>query len=99
MNYDKSTIFFSKHLPGSRAREILDETSFSEDHFPFIFFGVPIEDGRLKIRHFMPLLERVEKKLLGLKSRLLSQGAGKIDFIMACTYEFTTPFIFSFAGA
>lgn len=31
-------------------------------------------DGRLKIRHFFPLLEIVEKKLSGWKSRILSQG-------------------------
>lgn len=31
-------------------------------------------DGRLKIAHFVPLMERVSKRLAGWKNRLLSQG-------------------------
>lgn len=43
-------------------------------HFRFTYLGASTVDGRLQIRHFMPLLERVEKKLSGWKSRLLLQG-------------------------
>ncbi|XP_042966705.1 uncharacterized protein LOC122300257 [Carya illinoinensis] len=74
VNFDKSVIFFSKHLTYRRTRELLMDTGFSEGQFSFTYLGAPIVDGRLKIRHFMLLLERVEKKLTGWKSRLLSQG-------------------------
>lgn len=39
VNYDKPAIFFSKHLLGTRAREIREDTSFSEGLFPFMYLG------------------------------------------------------------
>lgn len=45
MNYEKSIIFVSKHVSGSRAREIQSETGFSEGSFPFTYLGAPIVEG------------------------------------------------------
>ncbi|KAF5475233.1 hypothetical protein F2P56_007063 [Juglans regia] len=86
VNKEKSTIFFSKKLSLGRKREILAENGFVEGHFPFTYLGVPIVDGKLKASHFGPLLEKMGKKVSGLKCRLLSQG----DHLILLPHVFST---------
>ncbi|XP_042969088.1 uncharacterized protein LOC122301771 [Carya illinoinensis] len=74
VNHEKSAIFFSKKLSLCRKRDILNETRFVEGHFPFVYLGVPIVDGKFKACHFGPLLGKMGRKVSGRKSRLLSQG-------------------------
>ncbi|TXG56159.1 hypothetical protein EZV62_017472 [Acer yangbiense] len=74
VNQEKSAIFFSKHLCLRRKNEILYDMGFTEGKFPFIYLGVLIVDGKLKVGQFDPLIQKISKKIEGWKSRLLSQG-------------------------
>ncbi|KAF5450402.1 hypothetical protein F2P56_030760 [Juglans regia] len=59
----------------SRRRALLRFTSFTEGSFPFKYLGVPIISGGLKITHFDDLIAKVQSRLEGWQTRLLSSGA------------------------
>lgn len=73
----KSSIFFSKNFPLSRNMAIIRETGFLEGKWPCIYIGVPLHVGRLTTRLFNSLILKLQKKLVGWKSNILSFG-GKI---------------------
>ena len=43
---------------------------------PIRYLGVPLEDRRLRIRDWQPVLEKVETRLGGWRARFLSRGGG-----------------------
>lgn len=72
--------FFSKNLSLSRKIAIIWDTGFLDGRWPYIYLGVPLHVGRLNTHLLDPLLSKVQKKLAGWKSNILSVG-GKITLI------------------
>lgn len=70
----ESSIFFSNKFPLSRKVEVLWVTRFVEGQWPCNYLGVPLHVGRLTIRLFDPLIIKVQKRLAGWKSKILSFG-------------------------
>ncbi|XP_042942930.1 uncharacterized protein LOC122277118 [Carya illinoinensis] len=63
----------SKMIKGKVAEKKIQLFSHPGE-FPCKYLGAPIVDGRLKARHLDYLVAKVQNKLEGWKSRLLSQG-------------------------
>ncbi|XP_042964506.1 uncharacterized protein LOC122298703 [Carya illinoinensis] len=73
----KSTIFFPSHMSLARKNDLKGISGFEEGSWPCVYLGVPLYLGRLKISLFDGILARIQKKLAGWKSKMLSFG-GKI---------------------
>ncbi|KAF5475433.1 hypothetical protein F2P56_007238 [Juglans regia] len=80
INPCKSALFFSSSIPANRRNSLKMISGFEEGNWPCTYLGVPLFAGVLKIRMVDPLLAKVQKKLSGWKSKVLSFG-GKIVLI------------------
>ncbi|XP_042958059.1 uncharacterized protein LOC122293578 [Carya illinoinensis] len=74
LNTEKSAIYFSKKISTYRKNSLLHLSGFLEGSFPFKYLGVPIVVGKLRAFDFGELLEKVKKKIVGWKMKLLSAG-------------------------
>ncbi|XP_042973207.1 uncharacterized protein LOC122305011 [Carya illinoinensis] len=72
---NKSSIYFSSQVSASRRRALLRFSGFTEGIFPFKYLGVLIISERLKIARFDDLIAKVQTRLEGWQTRLLSSGA------------------------
>ncbi|XP_042962423.1 uncharacterized protein LOC122296687 [Carya illinoinensis] len=72
-----STIFFPPHMSLARRNYLKGISGFEEGSWLCVYLGVPLYLGRLKISLFDGNLARIQKKLAGWKSKMLSFG-GKI---------------------
>lgn len=80
VSFAKSYIFFPKHFALSWKSRILRDTDFLEGKWPCKYLGVPLYVGKLNSQFLDPLLSKVQNKLVGWKSNILSFG-GKITLI------------------
>lgn len=74
---NKSSIYFSSSFSLTKKEEAMRIYDFTEGAWPCIYLGVALHVKRLRLRMFDPFLAKVQKKLAGWKSKLLSFG-GKI---------------------
>ncbi|KAL9666676.1 hypothetical protein QQ045_001012 [Rhodiola kirilowii] len=75
LNPDKSKVFFSEGIGGTRRKTILDITKFKEGKFPVIYLGAPLFSGRAKISYFKYLEDVVKGEIASsAKNFLLLSG-------------------------
>ncbi|KAK2639698.1 hypothetical protein Ddye_027493 [Dipteronia dyeriana] len=70
----KSTLFPSKYISLAREYGLLRITSYIEGKFPVTYLGAPLVSRKLTSRIMEPLVEKIRKKIVGWKYKLLSQG-------------------------
>lgn len=80
INEGKSGFFIHSIHNNSVARKIEEATGFVRHSFPHRYLGFPLVKGRCKKVHYTGILNTVQKRISGWKSRMLSQGA-KLVFI------------------
>ncbi|XP_075662961.1 uncharacterized protein LOC142632449 [Castanea sativa] len=78
INVDKSSVFFSNNIPDDRRCEVLDMLGPMQDTQQKKYLGLPSIIGKSKVEIFVEIKERVEKKLLGWKEKILSVGGREI---------------------
>lgn len=66
-----------------RKNELKLISGFEEGAWPCLYLGIPLYVGHLKISLFDGFLARIQKKLAGWKSKILSFG-GKIILLDMC---------------
>ncbi|XP_040987641.1 uncharacterized protein LOC121235358 [Juglans microcarpa x Juglans regia] len=71
---EKSDIYTAKIISATRRRGLVRITGFVEGHFPVIYLGVLLVNGKLKACHLEQLVVKVRSKVAGWKVKLLSQG-------------------------
>ncbi|KAL9668232.1 hypothetical protein QQ045_002609 [Rhodiola kirilowii] len=75
LNPDKSKVFFSEGIGGTRRKTILVITKFKEGKFPVIYLGAPLFSGRAKISYFKYLEDVVKGEIASwAKNFLLLSG-------------------------
>jgi hypothetical protein len=52
-------------------------------NFPFIYLGAPLHYERLRRENIHPIVDKIMKRILGWKGRLLSYGA-RLTLLKAC---------------
>ncbi|XP_020701505.1 uncharacterized protein LOC110113314 [Dendrobium catenatum] len=78
INYEKCSIMFSKN---QRNQEMLCQAlSITNVSTKLTYLGIPISFTRLKVKDFMPLMDKLHKKFIGWKANLLS-FAGRLQFL------------------
>lgn len=88
MNFGKSSFYIDDKY-SRRASIISCITGMSRGTFPFLYLGVPIIQGRIKIIYFEHLVKKVRMKLEGWKAKLLSFG-WRINAYLASLPIYTT---------
>ena len=78
VNVDKSSVFFSHNTPHERRREMLNILGPMQDTRYSKYLGLPSIIGRSKTKVFVEVKERVGRKLVGWKEKLLSIGGKEI---------------------
>ncbi|XP_019150554.1 PREDICTED: uncharacterized protein LOC109147346 [Ipomoea nil] len=78
MNFHKSTIFFSKNTPIALQESISSLVGIPKVEDPGKYLGVPSVHGKLKKQAFSGILERVQNKLAGWRSRTLSLAGRQV---------------------
>lgn len=78
VNADKSSVFFSHNTPLERRSEVLDILGPMQDTRHNKYLGLPSVIGRSKSEVFVEVKERVGKKLVRWKEKMLSIGGKEI---------------------
>lgn len=79
INYSKSTAV-PLHVDDGTLHNLMDILQCKQDTFPQTYLGLPLSNVKLKLSAFSPLIAKVDKKLSGRSSSLLSQ-AGRVSLI------------------
>lgn len=79
INYDKSSLIL---LEGEEqfATELANLLGCKVERLPFKYLGIPIKVTRLSKQDVAPVIEKMEKRLAGWKSKILSRG-GRLTLI------------------
>jgi hypothetical protein len=77
VNYDKSSIFFSRNVPNVRRAILTSQSRLQETHHLGKYLGVPALGRAPRIHDFQYLVEKIKGKLAGWKAKQLSL-AGRI---------------------
>lgn len=75
---DKSSVFFSHNIPCELKNEVLEILGLMQDQRHSKYLGLPSVIGESKKQVFAEVKERVGKKLLGWKEKMLSSGGKEI---------------------
>ena len=78
INTIKSSVFFSRNTKEEKREEVKDILGSMQDTQPKKYLGLPSMIGKSKKQVFNEIKERVGKKLMGLKEKLLSIGGREI---------------------
>ena len=78
INTEKSLIFFSQNTDEDTKKEVKEILGAMQDTQPKKYLGLPSLIGRSKKQVFTEIKERVGKKMLGWKEKLLSIGGKEI---------------------
>lgn len=70
----KSSLFFSKHVSEDSKQVLKRLSGFEEGVWPCTYLGFLCMWGRMRVRMFDLLLEKIHEKLAGWNSKLLSFG-------------------------
>lgn len=89
INLDKTEINFSTNMPMATKDVIMQQLGVSSTAGHLKYLGLPSFIGRNKLAVFQSIKERVSKKLLGWKERVLSR-AGKEVLIKAVAQSIPT---------
>ncbi|KAK9989340.1 hypothetical protein SO802_029579 [Lithocarpus litseifolius] len=89
INADKSSVFFSQNTTSGKRGEVLSILGPMQDSRHGKYLGLPSVIGKSKIQVFTEIKEKVAKKLLGWKEKMLSLG-GKEILIKAVTQAIPT---------
>ena len=81
INTDKSSLFFSRNTKEEKREEVKDILGSMQDTQPKKYLGLPSMIGRSKKQVFNEIKERVGKKLMGWKEKLLSIGVREIKVV------------------
>ncbi|XP_074282956.1 uncharacterized protein LOC141607501 [Silene latifolia] len=76
MNNLKSNIYFNG-VAESVKQDILQVSGFVEGTLPFKYLGVPISAGRLSVKHYSILIEKITARITGFGAKKLSY-AGRL---------------------
>ena len=74
VNKAKSSVYLGK-CARARAVSIRHILGIREGSLPFMYLGVPVFQGRPRMRYFQSIADKVRNKLSSWKGRLLSQAA------------------------
>lgn len=78
-NTAKLTIF-STSISHNRLGQIFNLLDFKIGYLPFIYFGVPIFKGKLKVNHLQPITDMIKLKLSNWKASLLTM-VGRVQLV------------------
>ncbi|GKA68670.1 putative RNA-directed DNA polymerase [Tanacetum coccineum] len=78
-SFPKSTVFFGNVKDFSKAK-ILEVMPFVEGKLPVRYLGVPLLSKRLYVNDCLPLIDKVKKRILDWKNKMLS-FAGRLQLI------------------
>ena len=78
INVDKSLVFFSQNTPNDIKGEVLEILGPMQDTKHGKYLGLPSIIGKSKKDVFTEVIERVAKKLMGWKEKLLSIGGREV---------------------
>ncbi len=81
INYAKSSII-PINLASSQASELASFLGCSSFGFPFTYLGLPLSPKALSKSDYLPLIEKLDKRLAGWKGLLLSR-AGRLVLLNA----------------
>jgi hypothetical protein len=89
INFDKSSVMFSRNTSKVKKREVLRELNISEEAKTERYLGLPVYVGRSRLKTFEYLKDRVWKRIQRWKERMLSR-MGKDVLIKACAQAIPT---------
>ena len=78
INVEKSSVFFNQNTPNDIKGEVLEILGPMQDTKHGKYLGLPSIIGKSKKDVFAEVKERVAKKLMGWKEKLLSIGGRKV---------------------
>ena len=78
INTDKSSVFFSPNTPQELRESILNILDPMQDSRHSKYLGLPSIIGKSKIQVFAEVKDKVAKKLIGWKGKLISIGGREI---------------------
>jgi hypothetical protein len=81
INFDKSTMV-AMHVEPELVAEMQAALGCRVEGFPQTYLGLPLTCDRLKLTHFAPLIDKIDRYLSGWRSLLLSPG-GRIVLLNA----------------
>ena len=73
VNYEKSMLV-PINLPKRVIHIMLGILGCSRGSFPFTYLGLPLSTGRLRIKDFHPIMQWIERRLIGCSSMLSYDG-------------------------
>lgn len=74
VNVNKCSIYFG--VVDERTKEyIMKQTGFKEGKIPFQYLGIPIIDKKLAIKYYLPLIEKIVRKITYWSAKLLSYSS------------------------
>lgn len=74
INFSKSSFVISNRCRLSQVRVLEHFTGISCTTLPMTYLGCPLFNGRKKVVYFAPLIQKLQNRLAGWKSRFLSSG-------------------------
>lgn len=80
MNFQKSALYYSKHISSQRVNRLQLLLGCTVQQFPFTYLGAPIYRGRCKASYFDPLIQKILRKIEGWTAKFLS-FAGKMTLV------------------
>ncbi|CAK8532559.1 unnamed protein product [Lathyrus sativus] len=83
VNQGKCKIFFGG-LDESSKDDIRVLIGFQEGSLPITYLGVPLSSKKLNINHYMPLVERIVRRIHHWSSKLFSY-AGRVELVKSVT--------------
>jgi hypothetical protein len=89
INFDKSSVMFSRNTSKNMKNEVLRELKISEEAKTERYLGLPVYVGRCRSKIFEYLKDRLWKKIQGWMERMLS-CVGKDILIKACAQAIPT---------
>jgi hypothetical protein len=89
INFDKSSVMFSRNTSKKMKNEVLRELKISEEAKTERYLGLPVYVGRCRSKIFEYLKDRLWKKIQGWMERMLSR-VGKDILIKACAQAIPT---------
>ncbi|XP_058732785.1 uncharacterized protein LOC131604357 [Vicia villosa] len=73
----------------STKEQILSTTGFNLGQLPFRYLGVPLSSKKLSIAYYLPLMDRILKRIHHWSSKLLS-FAGRVQLVKAISFAITS---------
>jgi hypothetical protein len=89
INFDKSSVMFSKNTPFSKRHEVLTQLNIRAEARTERYLGLPVYIGRSRTKTFAYIKDKVWKRIQGWMERFLSK-AGKDILIKACAQAIPT---------